>query len=92
MMTPRTQADRNADLAIGRELERKDAEINRLRNWLECIEQTTNDEIIARFGGHWSKTADQLGQRSKVYSLLQMPRDMARRALNGDPYVLPTDT
>lgn len=34
-MAKRTQADRDEDLALGRELERKDAEIERLRAALD---------------------------------------------------------
>lgn len=41
----RTQADRNEDLAIGRELERKDAEIDRMR---AALEDARRDMISVR--------------------------------------------
>ncbi len=43
----RTQADRDDDLAIGRELERKDAEIGRLRLWIRRIDNINDNP--ARF-------------------------------------------
>lgn len=36
----RTQKDRDEDLALGRELERKDAEIDRLRRIIRCERET----------------------------------------------------
>ncbi len=41
----RTQADRDDDLAIGRQLERKDAEIDRLRKIVTAYEEYT--ELLA---------------------------------------------
>lgn len=48
---------------------------------LSAIEDLTAGEITARFGGHSSKTPDEVGQKSAVYHLLVLPRNIARNAL-----------
>lgn len=68
-------------LLISEENAKLRAEIERLRAALEAIESTCADEINARFGGHPSRSADEVGAKSAVYSLLVVPRNMARNAL-----------
>lgn len=66
-----------------------EAEIERLREWLGCIERLTDDEIGARFRTSSHKSEREMAKGSVIYTMLQMPRDLARRALAGDPFVLP---
>lgn len=53
----------------------------RALDYLSAIEDMTAGEITARFGGHSSKTEDEVGQKSAVYHLLVVPRNIARKAL-----------
>lgn len=62
-------------------------ETERLRAWLECIERTTDEEIKARVPPHHSKTEEEMAGKSVIYTLLSVPRSMARRALAGDSYL-----
>ena len=54
-----------------------------LESALRGIESLCADEITTRFGGHSHKSEDELGRNSRVYSLLVVPRNMARAALKG---------
>lgn len=74
-------------LKMGQE-PKKAVEIARLRAWLECIERTTDEEIAVRFRTSSYKTEEQMAGKSVVYTMLSVPRNMARRALAGDPYIL----
>lgn len=51
-----------------------------LRETLEAIEGVLSDEIAARFKGS-SKSEEQIGRGSVIYSLLSVPRNMARNGL-----------
>ena len=64
----RTQADRDDDLAIGRELERKDAEIDRLRAALKPFA----DEVTVTADGRFSAPTDR--RRSNVADLIRARR------------------
>lgn len=59
-------------------------ERDRFREALGIIERLCTDEIRARFGNHHSKTEEELAGKSKVYSLLVIPRNIARSALNNE--------
>jgi hypothetical protein len=71
---------------IGREAA---SEIERLRAWLESIHDITDEEIAVRFRTSSQKTEEQMAGKSVVYTMLSIPRNIAKRALNGDPYILP---
>lgn len=47
---------------------------------LEQIDALLSAEITERFGGHPSKSEAEIGRNSSVYSLLVVPRNMARAA------------
>jgi len=64
-----------------------DDEIQRLRDWLECIERLMDEEIGARFRTSSYKTEEQMGKNSTIYHLLCVPRNLARAALRGDDYI-----
>lgn len=64
------------------ELEREN---KRLRGWLETIERVTDEEIGARFRTSSHKTEEQMAGKSQVYTMLSVPRNLARAALRGDP-------
>lgn len=59
--------------------------IRQLELALRAIEDMTDGEIQARFGNHPSKTAEELGRNSTIYSLLVVPRNIARAALEAKP-------
>lgn len=67
----RTQADRDDDLAIGRELERKDAEIERLKADLATFGKDTvateNRIIDAEFKAQELRTALENARRDILY-------------------------
>jgi hypothetical protein len=65
----------------------KDAEITRLRQWLECIHDLMDEEIGARFRTSPNKTEEQMARNSRVYGFLSIPRNLARAALRGDAFV-----
>lgn len=62
----RTQADRDDDLAIGRELERKDAEIDRLRE-LVFLARTDMSALVTYVEHHEGQPA--LGLRQTLAKL-----------------------
>lgn len=55
----RTQADRDEDLALGRELERKDAQIDRLRwlLWIAVLDFEADNGVILTNPKHWTVQA-----------------------------------
>jgi hypothetical protein len=69
----------------------KDAEITRLRQWLECIHDLMDEEIGARFRTSPNKTEEQMGRNSRVYGFLSIPRNIARAALRGDDFIKKPD-
>lgn len=59
------------------------AEIERLREALVGIEKLLSDEITVRFGTSSHLTQAECAGKSVIYSLLVVPRNMARQALRG---------
>lgn len=64
-------------------------EIERLRTWLEAIERITDEEIGVRFRTSSHKTEEQMAGKSVIYTMLSVPRNLARAALRGDAYLRP---
>lgn len=63
------------------------AEVERLRQWLACIERLTDEEIGARFRTSSNKSEEQMAGKSVVYTMLSIPRNLARGALSGKEYI-----
>lgn len=66
-----------------------EAEIERLREWLRCVHDLLDKEIGVRFRTSSHRTEEEVGKNSRVYALLAPFRNMARSALNGEPYLKP---
>jgi len=59
-------------------------EIGRLRTALKAIHDATDDEIAVRFRTG-NKSEAEMGRNSRIYSMLVVPRNMARNALAAVP-------
>jgi hypothetical protein len=63
------------------ELAKLRADLARTTEALEAIFNLTDGEIEVRFRTSSTKTEEQMGRNSTIYSLLSLPRNMARDAL-----------
>jgi hypothetical protein len=65
---------------LAKELDVAEASARTLREALQAIEGLLSEELAARFGHH-SKSEEEVAGKSVIYSLLAVPRNMARAAL-----------
>lgn len=66
-----------------------ETEAERLGGYMGAIFSMLDDEIAVRFRTSSHRTEEELGKNSSVYHLLSVPRNMARSALDGKPFLLP---
>ena len=62
------------------------ADYERMKEALESIESLLSEEITTRFGGDAQISEEQMGANSRIYSLLVVPRNIARAALKDKPH------
>ena len=62
------------------------ADYERMKEALESIESLLSEEITTRFGGDAQISEEQMGANSRIYSLLVVPRNIARAALKKKPH------
>ncbi len=67
-----------------------ETEARRLRSWMEAIHSMLDGEIATRFRTSSHLTEEEVGRNSRVYHLLSVPRNMARTALAGEPFLKPS--
>lgn len=63
----------------------RQSEARRYKRALEALDGILTDEINVRFGTSSHMTPEQVAGKSRVYSLLVVPRDIARKALLPPP-------
>ncbi len=67
-----------------------ETEAERLSGYMGAIFSLLDDEIAVRFRTSSHRTEEELGKNSSIYHLLSVPRNMARSALDGKPFLLPS--